>query len=258
MTREPASTEEWRNIARVPNLYFHILSWPDREQGWSEEEFYATGEAEWADFARRWREYGHEPAGRCVEIGCGVGRLTRALAGDFDRVLALDVSEDMLAGARRVVPANVELAQVDGSSIPLGDGEADAVFSAIVLQHLETFADVRAYLADSFRALRPGGTAMLNIAIELRSRGALERLRAELGIRRSRRGLSQGRVHQLVRWREYPFNRVLGALREIGFEGIEFRVFPVSTNGWLYQFWFATKPGPGPAESRSVGPSSSA
>jgi hypothetical protein len=36
---QPASTEEWRNIARVPNLYFHILSWEEKKGGWDPDEF---------------------------------------------------------------------------------------------------------------------------------------------------------------------------------------------------------------------------
>lgn len=247
----PASTDEWRRIARVPNLYYHILSWPEKQdQGWTSEEFYATGEAEWGDFSGQWRHYAPDLGGTCVEIGCGVGRLTRALAGSFERVVALDVSAEMIARAERVVPPNVELELVDGSAIPVADGTVDAVFSAIVLQHLERFDDVRAYLADAHRALRPGGSAMLNVAIAHRPRGVLERARAELGIRRSRRGLRRGRVHALVRWREYPLEQVLGALREIGYAEIEFRLFAVSSNGWLYQFWFATKPaGESPSSS---------
>lgn len=238
-----ASTEEWRNIAQVPNLYFHILSWPEKqESGWTAEEFYATGETEWADFSHQWRHYAPDLGGTCVEIGCGAGRLTRSLAADFDRVIAIDVSPEMIEHAREVTPAHVELELVDGSSIPADDAAVDAVFSAIVLQHLEGFGDVRAYMADAYRALRPGGTVMLNIGLAHRPRGLIERARIELGIRRSRRGLRRGRVHDLVRWREYPLDQVLGALREIGYDEIQFRLFPVSSNGWLYQFWFATKP----------------
>src|SRR4029078_8414998 len=46
----PPSTDEWRDIARVPNLCYHILSWPEKEQeGFTDEEFYATGVFDWED-----------------------------------------------------------------------------------------------------------------------------------------------------------------------------------------------------------------
>jgi ubiquinone/menaquinone biosynthesis C-methylase UbiE len=167
--------------------------------------------------------------------------MTRALAGFFDRVVALDVSQEMIDHAATVVPDNVDFKLVDGAQIPLGDGEASAVFSVIVLQHLETFEDVRSYAREAFRTLAPGGSAMLNISLAHRPRGRIERARTELSIWRSRRGLQRGKVHAAVRWREYPWERVLEMFREIGFDDIQLRMFPVSSNGWQYQFWFVTK-----------------
>jgi ubiquinone/menaquinone biosynthesis C-methylase UbiE len=240
---EPSSSEEWRNIARVPNLYYHILSWPEKEaEGWTAEEFYATGDSEWADFKHHWSHYSPGLGGTCVEIGCGAGRLTQALARDFERVVALDVSPEMIATAREAVPENVDFELVDATTIPLADGGADAVFSVIVLQHLETFEDVRGYLKDAYRALAPGGSVMVNISLAHRPRGIIERTRIEFGIWRSRRGLKRGKVHEFVRWREYPWENVMGALREIGYRDIQLRLFPVRSNGWQYHFWLATKP----------------
>ena len=240
---DPASTEEWRNIAKVPNLYYHILSWPEKEsEGWTPEDFYATGESDWADFRDHWKHYGAGLGGTCVEIGCGAGRITRALATDFDRVIALDVSPEMVERAREAAPGNVEFELVDGTTIPAPSESIDAVFSVIVLQHLETFEDVSAYVADAYRALRPGGSVMLNISMAHKPRTRLERARIELGIWRSRRGLRRGKVHEFVRWREYPWEQVLATLRDIGFSEIQLRQFPVRSNGWQHHFWFATKP----------------
>jgi ubiquinone/menaquinone biosynthesis C-methylase UbiE len=239
----PASTDEWRDIARVPNLYYHILSWPEKkESGFTDEEFYATGQSDWEDFREQWRHYSPAIGGTVVEIGCGAGRLTRALASDFNTVVALDVSPDMIAKAREATPDNVEFEIVDGSTIPRPDNSVDGVFSAIVLQHLETFDYVRAYMADALRALRPGGSIMLNIALSHRPRGRLEKLRTEIGIRRSRRGLKKGKVHELVRWNEYPWELVMRTLQELGYENVQLRVFPVRSNGWQHAFWFAQKP----------------
>ncbi|MEA2481189.1 MAG: hypothetical protein QOJ07_3111 [Thermoleophilaceae bacterium] len=248
----PPSTAEWRDIAKVPNLYYHILSWPEKkDEGWSKEDLYATGTSDWEDFRHQWRHYSPDLVGTCVEIGCGAGRLTQALAGDFESVVALDVSPDMIANAREIAPENVRFEVVDGSTIPLGDGEAGGVFSVIVLQHLETFDDVRGYMTDAFRALAPGGSVMLNVALAHRPRGRIERLRTEIGIRRSRRGLRKGKVHDYVRWNEYPWERILTALREIGYEDIQLRMFPVRSNGWQHHFWFATRPGAQPDSSSS-------
>jgi SAM-dependent methyltransferase len=239
----PKSTEEWNDIGRVPNLYYHILSWPDkRETGWTKEDFYATGVQDWADFAGHWRHYDSGLSGTCIEIGCGPGRLTCALAEDFDRVVGLDVSPEIIDHARGVVPENVSLELVSGSEIPVADGTANGVFSLAVLQHLETFEVVRGYLRESYRALAPGGSLMLNISLARRPRGIVHRARGELRIWRSRRGLRKGQVHEAVRWREYPWDQVVSALTEIGFENVQFRNFTVRTNGAAHDFWFATRP----------------
>ena len=54
-----------------------------------------------------------------VDIGCGVGRLSRALAARARRVIAIDVSREMLACAEALNPglANVEWRHGDGRTL---------------------------------------------------------------------------------------------------------------------------------------------
>src|SRR5437763_13215093 len=163
--RPDGATREWRAIARGPDVLFHVCSWPGKRGTWTEDEFYAAGRSDWEDFRSQWRHYWPELGGACVEIGCGAGRLTAALADDFQRVVALDVSQDMIERARARAPSNVEFRQVDGPAIPLGDDQADAVFSVHVFQHLESREVLAAYLAEARRALRPGGTLLVHIQL---------------------------------------------------------------------------------------------
>ena len=76
----------------------------------------ARGREELAGFLGR---LGADPRGGvCVELGCGFGRMTDALAERFDRVLALDVSPAMLDQARKAVQAsNVEFRLVSGAQL---------------------------------------------------------------------------------------------------------------------------------------------
>src|SRR3954466_750276 len=92
-----SSTDEWRAIAKGPNLLYHICSTPSkRDSGWSEADFYASGRADWAQFLSHWQHYQADVHGHVVEIGCGAGRLTAPLSGFFDTVTSLDVSQDMI------------------------------------------------------------------------------------------------------------------------------------------------------------------
>ena len=97
-------------------------------------------------------------------------------------------------------------------------------------------------MRDAFRALAPGGSVMLNISLAHRPKGRVEKLRTELGIRRSRKALKEGKVHEYVRWNEYPWEQVYRTLVAIGYENVQLRMFPVRSNGDQHQFWLATKP----------------
>jgi SAM-dependent methyltransferase len=114
--------------------------------------------------------------GTCVEVGCGPGRMTGALAERFDRVLALDVSPAMLERARaNVTAANVTFLAVPGDRLDgVGDGIADTLVCYLVLQHLPSGTVVRSYLREFARVLAPGGEAFVQVPV---LEGALARIR---------------------------------------------------------------------------------
>lgn len=240
MIQPDPAVQEWRAIAQGPDLLYNVLSWPEKRDRWTTEEFYAAGSSDWEDFVRHWTHYAPELDGHCVEIGCGVGRITRLLEDHFERVTALDVSDDMIERARRVTGDGVSFRRVDGAQIPLEGGAADAVFSVHVMQHLEGPAVLRAYIAEMARVLRPGGTAMIHIPV----RGAADprpwrRLQAELVLRSSRRSLRAGHGHTTMRTNAYWLNDVWRAFGDAGFTDVELRMIPVRSNGYGHQFWLA-------------------
>jgi SAM-dependent methyltransferase len=123
-----------------------------------------------------------------VEIGCGLGRITRVLAARARRVVALDVSDEMLAQARRHNPdlPNVEWVLGDGRSLtPVADGSVDACVSVVVLQHVPDPEITLDYVRDLGRALRPGGWAALQVSddpdIHRPRQSAAQRLLAAVG-----------------------------------------------------------------------------
>jgi SAM-dependent methyltransferase len=105
--------------------------------------------------------------GTCVEVGCGPGRMTTALAERFDRVVAVDVSPAMLEQARRNVAApNVEFRLVSGERLDgLDDELADAMVCYLVLQHLPGAEVVRSYLREFARVLAPTGEAFVQVPV---------------------------------------------------------------------------------------------
>jgi ubiquinone/menaquinone biosynthesis C-methylase UbiE len=98
-------------------------------------------------------------AAHAVEIGCGIGRLMRAVKPRFRTVTGLDISESMVAFARQHLfdcPGAWPLL-CDGYSFPLPPGSVEFVYSVIVFQHLPSREMVLRYLAEAFRILKPGG-----------------------------------------------------------------------------------------------------
>jgi SAM-dependent methyltransferase len=111
---------------------------------------------------------GRDPhGGTCVEVGCGPGRMTAGLAKRFDRVVAVDVSPEMLAQARREVPDDhVEFRAVPGDRLDgVDDDVADALVCYLVLQHLPERRVVLAYLQEFARVLKPGAEAFVQLPV---------------------------------------------------------------------------------------------
>jgi SAM-dependent methyltransferase len=108
-----------------------------------------------------------EPAQDVIEIGCGPGRITRALSERARSVRAFDVSEEMIARARELNPhlENVEFILGDGVSLaPAGDESADVVHSDLVFQHIPDPRITLGYVREMGRVLRPGGFAMFQFS----------------------------------------------------------------------------------------------
>jgi SAM-dependent methyltransferase len=105
--------------------------------------------------------------GVCVEVGCGPGRMTELLAERFERVVAVDVSGEMLALARgRVTAPNVEFLEVGGETLePVENGIADVLLCYLVLQHLPERRLVAGYFREFARVLSPGGRAFVQIPV---------------------------------------------------------------------------------------------
>ena len=79
------------------------------------------------------------PRGSCVELGCGVGRVTMHLAARFDRVIAIDISEGNLRHceemAKRRGLANIECLLLRSPEELRRLPEIDFFYSVIALQH---------------------------------------------------------------------------------------------------------------------------
>jgi ubiquinone/menaquinone biosynthesis C-methylase UbiE len=200
------------------------------------------GLEEWALLKRHLQHYGLTRPRTCVELGCGAGRLTAALARDFATVHALDISPERLAEARNAVGSvNVSFHQLREPMISLPDQVCDLCISTHVLQHIADAGVIEMYLAEMRRVLRPGGCLLAHVPIigahgmtgdlrEVMRRQAKEIVKAAvLGV--TRQLLRMG-VHRLPwkidQYRVFSFVKLSARLGKLGFQDIELRILPWS------------------------------
>jgi SAM-dependent methyltransferase/glycosyltransferase involved in cell wall biosynthesis len=150
---------EWDERARQNAM--HFIASGKRE--WEEAEFFASGRRNveqhvLSDLERICR--GRDPRQmRALEIGCGIGRMSRHLADVFGEVHGVDVSGEMIAEGRRKLAGvpNVYLHETGGSDLaPFDDGLFEFAFSFIVFQHIPYRDAIVSYFREVHRTLKPG------------------------------------------------------------------------------------------------------
>lgn len=150
---------DWDDRARENARYYVNTEKAD----WTDEEFFASGERTVAEEIQTDMInicQGKPPAQmRVLEIGCGAGRVTRALGRLFGEVYAVDVSGEMISLARSALGnmPNVHLYQNNGSDLSVIPRiEFDFAFSTIVFQHVPSRDVIYSYVREVGRLLRPG------------------------------------------------------------------------------------------------------
>lgn len=156
-----SSRKFWDQKAK-DNPYWYISSFGPYN-GRNLEEFWQSGQAIWSELHAT---IGFAPSkeSTVVEIGCGIGRLTCAIAPEVGTVHAFDISSEMLAIARDYVPSNAQLHLTSGCDLsPVTNASADLALAYCVFQHLTSLADFQSYLREMSRVSKKGGVLAFTI-----------------------------------------------------------------------------------------------
>jgi len=131
--------ETWESLAERDALSA-ILT--DESMGggkWDVAEFFATGEAEIDTVLSHLKTLEVLPdfQGAALDFGCGVGRLTQAIARRFQSTVGVDISAEMIRKAETLNqnPRCLYLANTS-ATLPFGEGEFAFIYCNIVLQHI--------------------------------------------------------------------------------------------------------------------------
>ncbi|MDP8927612.1 MAG: methyltransferase domain-containing protein [Actinomycetota bacterium] len=203
---------EWDELADLDALWA-ILSYRRKKfSRWGHEEFFAEGERQVDRLLEPARDLGlPEGRGAVLDFGCGVGRLAPPLSRDFDDYWGVDISQEMVARARRLQASlrNCHFAVcADASLDRFPDRSFDQIVSVCVLQHIPAQETITSYLRSFCRLLRPGGLLVFQLPAHI---SAVERF-----VHNARRGL----YHRLGR---------LGVPDRLRFRRLG--LFPMTMNG---------------------------
>ena len=100
------------------------------------------------------------PSMRLLDVGCGPGTITAALAGIVGAAIGVDIEPNAIAAARQLAAhsgaINLSFIEADMTALPFEDAAFDAVFFHAVLYH-QSDAKLTQTLAEARRVLKPGG-----------------------------------------------------------------------------------------------------
>jgi len=131
------------------------------------------------------------PEATVLDVATGTGAVARELlAQRHCTVVGLDQSREMLAEARRRLPAAVKLIESSAEQLPFPDAAFDALTFTYLLRYVD---DPGAVLRELARVVRPGGTiAGLEFAVPRGLWRPLWELYVRVGLPAAGRALSPG------------------------------------------------------------------
>jgi ubiquinone/menaquinone biosynthesis C-methylase UbiE len=178
---------------------------------------------------------GNSGHGNLLDLACGPGVVTAALAPRAASIVAFDATEPMLEKAKarcaRAGLLNVDFKCGNAENLPFEDAQFDGVVTRLAVHH---FADPQRALNEMFRVLRPGGAAVIvdivssEDADESNLHNAIERLRDPSHVRM------------------LPAPELDACIARAGFQGIEHTTWDMSRE---FEEWMGIVNDPARAES---------
>jgi ubiquinone/menaquinone biosynthesis C-methylase UbiE len=240
-----ALQKHWNSLGNQDPLRAILARSEKKDVPWDVQKFFETGVSE-IDEMLRYLESVHAPPGKkwALDFGCGVGRLTQALAKHFEQVCGVDISPAMIEHARsyQAHGANCQYLLNETSDLRcFPDGRFDFIYSSITLQHMPArFA--RRYIVEFLRVLQPAG--LLLFQIPSHRQGKLARIRT----------LAHDVVDPLLHpfvprvvMRGIPREEVIRLLREAGVEILDIAPDESAGPTWQSFRYLVKRPQPVPS-----------
>ncbi|WP_422678788.1 methyltransferase domain-containing protein [Clostridium thermosuccinogenes] len=112
-----------------------------------------------------------------MDLGCGDGYIARGISKLVKKVIAVDISGEMLKELRKKAEksgiTNVETLQTQAEDVPVEDSSVDAVCANMFLHHME---DPEVQIREMYRIVKPGGIAVVSDYVEHSDRELKEKM----------------------------------------------------------------------------------
>jgi ubiquinone/menaquinone biosynthesis C-methylase UbiE len=161
--------KNWNKFGKEDPLWA-IATWPEKKGNkWQLQEFFELGEKEVDGVMSHMKELGLTIIrGRALDFGCGVGRLTQALAKYFDEVVGVDIAPSMVKLANRYNRYGSRCKYYVNELEDLGvfpSNTFDFVYTNIVLQHMVPSLS-KSYIREFLRVLQAQGILVFQLPSE--------------------------------------------------------------------------------------------
>ena len=159
----------WNEFGETDPLWA-ILTCPEKKGNkWEIEEFFKAGVEEIRVIVNYLEQSGiHISKKKALDFGCGVGRLTQALANYFDLVYGVDIAPSMIELAEKYNKYGKKcryfLNEVDDLTM-FSDNNFDFIYTNLVLQHMKPRYSKK-YIEEFLRILTPKGLLVFQIPSE--------------------------------------------------------------------------------------------
>ncbi len=234
----------WDHFGEIDPLWAILSSPGKRGKRWDIESFFAEGrrviERLLGVIAERFPDV---PRFCALDFGCGVGRLTRALAAHFDRVIGVDVAASMIRRAQQLNSdlKNCEFVLNESDNLKvIESGSVDVIYSDLVLQHIAPSYS-EGYLREFVRVLSPRGLVVFQVIDQPGDTliGRLSRFVPGLlleAYRRARYGQHRIQLHP------FPMERIHEVVRAAGGRVLQQEDIKGPDDRWKRKQYFVGKP----------------
>jgi ubiquinone/menaquinone biosynthesis C-methylase UbiE len=159
----------WDRLGQT-DPFWAILGEPEKKGGrWQVNEFFATGIAEIGSLMQWISSLGVSISHRrALDFGCGVGRLTQALAEYFDEVYGVDIAPSMIKLAEKynLKGYRCRFYMNDTENLNIfPDNQFDLIYSNLTLQHIHP-RYYNCYVREFLRTLSASGLLIFHVPDE--------------------------------------------------------------------------------------------